>query len=196
MTLVSIFFLPCALGTSVNGRRDGKRREAPRTRWNAGLEGLENDCQSCCNASRKAPSALHGVLRHRGSVRAHKHRKGLGGVLQEGLLLKALDTTRLASKDAWLLLPPRPCWNLRMPRRRFHGRGQWCAAGSAGSSYEIGTRVPPFLGLLRCPLPQPCSHSACGPEKLLPGLHFQLLKICKWSKTLEKMLSGRSIFNE
>ena len=25
-------------------------------------------------------------------------------------------------------------------------------------------------------------HSACGPEKLLPGLHFQLLKIRKWSQ--------------
>ena len=30
--------------------------------------------------------------------------------------------------------------------------------------------------------PQPCSHSACGLEKLLPGLHFQSLKICKWSQ--------------
>ena len=45
-----------------------------------------------------------------------------------------------------------------------------------GLGHAPGTRVPPFLGLLRCP-PQPCSHSACGPEKLLPGLHFQLLKI-------------------
>ena len=37
---------------------------------------------------------------------------------------------------ACFLPPPRPYWNVRMPRKRFHGRGQWCAAGSAGPSHE------------------------------------------------------------
>ena len=60
-------------------------------------------------------------------------------------------------------------------------------------AHSQGRGSRPFLGLLRCHPslpPQPRSHSASGPEKLLPGLHFQLLKICKWSQTLEKMLSG------
>ena len=51
-------------------------------------------------------------------------------------------------------------------------RGRW---------QQLRTRVPPFVACNVAP-PQPCSHSACGPEKLLPGLHFHLLKICKWSQ--------------
>ena len=36
-------------------------------------------------------------------------------------------------------------------------------------------RVPSFFGACNvAPLPQPCSHSACGSEKLLPGLYFSI----------------------
>ena len=54
----------------------------------------------------------------------------------------------------------------------FLTRGMWHTDEDAG---------PALFGLVTL-LTQPCSHSACGPEKLLPGLHFQLLKICKWSQ--------------
>ena len=39
-----------------------KRREARRTRWNAGFEGLLDDRQSCCNARRKARAVFDGIV--------------------------------------------------------------------------------------------------------------------------------------
>ena len=48
----------------------------------------------------------------------------------------------------------------------------------------LGTRVPPFLGLLRC--------HPNGPEKLLPGFHFQLLNICKWSQNTRENVARLS----
>ena len=100
-----------------------------------------------------------------------------------------------------------PCLSLlRCPRKlavnRLHETQEyWPGLGShrgpddelpsGGDHGGLGMRVPPSLGLLRC-LPQPCSCSACGPEKLLPGLHFQLLKMCKWShKHLRKCCQAR-----
>ena len=66
-----------------------------------------------------------------------------------------------------------------------HGtRRQADSNQSMSCRHELGharARCPSLFGLVTLP-PQPCSHSACRPEKLLPGLHFQLLKICKWSQ--------------
>ena len=95
---------------------------------------------------RKASSAQHGALRHRGRIRARESCSLPGPAGERRVLLavegalwysngfKTVAATLFESaqdarvefeqSDAWFLPPPRPCWNVRVSQRRFHGRRQ------------------------------------------------------------------------
>ena len=78
---------------------------------------------------------------------------------REAFFPMGLDS-RTTSGSPWASLQRRPI-------------GRIAVGSTSGRSRDAD---PATLGLVTLP-PQPCSHSACAPEKLLPGPHFQLLKI-------------------
>ena len=155
----------------VRGGRGGERREARRTGWNGGFEGPEDDRQPLLQ--RVTGDIVRAGWRSMTSWQfAHASiDEVVGVILQEGLvergrvLLAVEDTysngfetvattlnetaqnARVESEqgDAQVLPPLRPCWNVRVPWRRVHGRQKSCSskrhcAGGA-SGYFSGINI-------------------------------------------------------